>query len=155
MSLFLLRSDLIASARPPDRIPTCSGGAATMSSDDACVHTPVCARAGMFAKVNMQPARIANRKRLRSIAMYPPPTGRRSSPIFPTSISPDQIDRAGPGLVAVSLRDTQPDREVRAAGELHDVIQLERAAPVILRQAIDTELPSEPTTIELDGLVGQ
>jgi len=57
----LPRSDLIASASRPDRIPTCSGGAGAISSDAVCGQEPICARAGRFAGPQMQRSKIANR----------------------------------------------------------------------------------------------
>src|SRR5262249_21000361 len=61
MSLSLPRSVSIASASRPDRIPTCSGGAAAMSSDAGCGQAPICASAGQFAGQQMQTTKIANR----------------------------------------------------------------------------------------------
>src|ERR1043166_2532222 len=62
MSLSLPRSDLIASASRPDRIPTCSGRAAAMSSDAVCGQAPFCASAGRFADQQMQTSKIAKQR---------------------------------------------------------------------------------------------
>lgn len=62
MSRSVPRSDLIASATCPDRIPTCSGGALAMSSDALCGQTLICASAGLFAGQQMQTTKIANRR---------------------------------------------------------------------------------------------
>src|ERR1044072_532354 len=62
MSLSLPRSDLIASASCPERIPTCSAGAAAMSSDAVCGQAPTCASAGRLAGQQMQTSKIANRR---------------------------------------------------------------------------------------------
>src|SRR5688572_12002466 len=61
MSLSLSRSNLIASASRPDRIPTCSGGAAGISSDGVREQAPICASAGWLAGQQMQTSKIVNR----------------------------------------------------------------------------------------------
>src|SRR5262245_13072673 len=61
MSLSLSRSDLIASESRADRIPTCSGGAGTMSPDAVCGQAPISASAGRFAGQQMQTSKIVNR----------------------------------------------------------------------------------------------
>jgi hypothetical protein len=67
----------------------------------------------------------------------------------------DEIDRAGPCLIAVSLRYANINRQVGAARGRHCVTKGDAAAPVRFRQAIDAQQPSKSTAIENDFIVGQ
>src|SRR5215471_5238469 len=73
----------------------------------------------------------------------------------PTWLSCDQIDRAGPGLMAVGLGDAQIDRQVGAAWKPHGVLERDAPAPVGLRQPIDAEPAAETAAVEGERAVGE
>ena len=71
------------------------------------------------------------------------------------TLSSDQINRAGPCLVAVGLGDADIDRQIRAAAVRHRMLQRDMPAPVGLGQAIDTEPPRKPAAVERHHVVGE
>src|SRR5262249_42324029 len=67
----------------------------------------------------------------------------------------DEVDRAGPGLVAVALHHADVDREVGAPGESHAVIDREAPIPVGFRKTIDAEPAAKPAAVEGDDIVAK
>ena len=67
--------------------------------------------------------------------------------------SRNEIDRAGPGLVAVGLRCANINWQVHTTRKCHRVIKGDAPIPVSFRQSIDADPTTEPTAIEHDGII--
>src|SRR5712692_4640501 len=57
--------------------------------------------------------------------------------------------------MAIALGHAQIDRKVGTARECHGVVYLDMPRPILLRQAIDADPSTEPTTLEYDGIIGK